>query len=202
MNQAITVKQFKPEIFRMTEISKTAVEKHLKLYEGYVKKVNEIREKLAVVNLTTANQTYSEIRELKLELSFALGGVRNHEIYFEHLGGQGGEPEGVVKAVIDRRWGNFDNWKKEMTAVGMAARGWAWLAYDWRLKNLDIFLGDSQNTYPIWDGSVAVALDTYEHAYWEDFGTNRAGYIEAFFNNLDWSVIETEVNRWDIAKNK
>ena len=68
------------------------VEAHYKLYEGYVSKRNEILGKLADVDLAAANQVYSELRALKVELSFAIGGIKNHEIYFEHLGGEGGDP--------------------------------------------------------------------------------------------------------------
>ena len=53
-------------------------------------------------------------------------------------------------------------------------------------------IGDAQNTYPIWNATPLVALDTYEHAYFLDFQTDRAAYIEAFFANLDWGV----VNGW------
>ena len=52
-------------------------------------KRNEILAKLAEVDASAANQVYSDIRALKVDLTFAIGGVKNHEIYFEHLGGDG-----------------------------------------------------------------------------------------------------------------
>ena len=58
-------------------------------------KRNEILGKLADVDLASANQVYSDFRSLKVDLSFAIGGIKNHEIYFEHLGGTGGEPAGI-----------------------------------------------------------------------------------------------------------
>ena len=60
--------------------------------KGYVAKRNEILEKLGAADRATANQVYSEWRALKVELSFATGGIKNHEIYFAHLGGEGGDP--------------------------------------------------------------------------------------------------------------
>ncbi len=42
--------------------------------------------------LGAANQVYSELRSLKVDLTFAIGGIKNHELYFEHLGGEGGDP--------------------------------------------------------------------------------------------------------------
>ena len=74
----------------------------------------------------------------------------------------------------------------------MAGRGWAWTAYDWDEHRLFNHLGDSQNTYPVWNATPLVALDVYEHAYFLDFQTDRASYIDAFLANLDWGV----VNGW------
>jgi len=184
----------------MSGISKTTVENHLKLYEGYVKKYNEIVEKLSSVDLTIANQTFSDLRSLKVDLTFATGGVKNHEIYFDHLGGKGGEPGGIMKKVIDKNFGSYQNWVNDLKATGLSARGWVWLAYNWDDDTWFNYLGDAQNTYPVWDSKVALALDTYEHAYWADYGTNRAAYIDAFLANLDWDAIEKNIETWGLPK--
>jgi len=174
-------------------ISAKTMTEHYKLYEGYVKKANEILEKLKTVDKTGANQTYSDLRELKLELSFAIGGIKNHEIYFGHLGGKGGEAQGDMAELIERDFGSFKNFQEDMKQTGIAARGWVWLAVDWDTKKLFNYLGDSQNTFPIWNATPLVALDTYEHAYWMDYGTGRAAYIDAFFKNLDWNEVEKKI---------
>lgn len=171
-------------------ISAQAMTEHYKLYEGYVKKTNEIIEKLKTVDLESANQAFSDVRSLKVDLSFALGGVKNHEIYFAHLGGIGGQPSGKLLEQITKDFGSFEVWQKDLKATGLSGRGWAWLAYDWDLKRFFNFIGDAQNTFPIWNATPLVALDVYEHAYYLDFQTKRADYIDAFFNNLDWAVIE------------
>jgi Fe-Mn family superoxide dismutase len=200
MTSMLQPKQFSKAIFSLKGISKTTVENHLKLYEGYVKKYNEIMEKLKGVDFSSANQTYSDLRSLKIELSFAIGGVKNHEIYFEHLGGKGGEPRGVMREIITRHFGSYQKWVEDFKASGLAARGWVWLAYDWRWGTWFNYLGDAQNTFPVWECSVAVALDTYEHAYWADFGPNRAAYIDAFLKNLNWDVVEENVKSWNLPK--
>ena len=181
-------------------ISQKTMEDHYKLYEGYVKKANEIEEKLKSVDKASANQVYSDLRELKLEYSFAVGGVKNHEVYFGHLGGTGGEPSGALLEMIKRDFGSFDAWKEDLKQTGLAARGWVWLAYDWNTNKLFNYLGDAQNTFPVWDASVLLALDTYEHAYWADYGTARAPYIDAFFKNLDWRVVEEKFKAVGIDK--
>jgi Fe-Mn family superoxide dismutase len=177
-------------IKQLDGISEKTMTEHYKLYEGYVKKANEIIEKLKTVDKSTANQTYSDLRALKLEYSFAVGGIKNHEFYFWHLGGKGGEPKGALAEKIAEDFGSFEKFKEDMKQTGLAARGWVWLAIDWNTGKLFNYLGDAQNSYPIWNATPFVALDTYEHAYWMDYGTGRAAYIDTFFKNLNWEVVE------------
>lgn len=177
-------------IKELNGISEKTMTEHYKLYEGYVKKYNEITGKLAVADQTSANQIFSDWRSLKVDLTFAIGGVKNHEIYFDHLGGNGGQPSGQLLEKIEKDFGSFEKWQADMKATAMAARGWAWLAYDWDLKRLMNYIGDAQNTFPIWNATPLVALDVYEHAYYLDFAIKRADYIDTFFQNLNWQVIE------------
>jgi superoxide dismutase, Fe-Mn family len=199
-HEEITPRQLKPELLELDGISRESVEAHYKLYEGYVNKRNEILRKLDGIELASANQVYSEIRALKVELSFAIGGIKNHEIYFEHLGGGGGDPTGLVAELIRRDFGGIDEWRTDLKATAMAARGWAWTAYDWDEARLFNYLGDAQNTFPIWNATPLIALDVYEHAYFLDYQTDRASYIEAFFDNLDWSTIDDWVSKYQIQK--
>lgn len=189
----IQPKTFSQKIFSMKGVSKKTVEEHLKLYQGYVNKYNEIQERLSQLtedDYGKANQTFSTIRELKVELTFAWGGVVNHEIYFEHLGGKGGEPRGSLLSQIKKDFGSFEAYKKEVKATGISARGWVWTAWNEREERLFNYLGDAQNTFPVWYAKPILALDTYEHAYFIDYGVNRGPYIDSFFENLDWQVVE------------
>jgi len=196
--EEIAPRPLKPGLVELDGISRATIEAHYKLYQGYVAKRNEILEKLAEIDLSAANQVYSEVRALKVDLSFAIGGIKNHEIYFEHLGGDGGDPDGPISTLVRRDFGSIDAWRADLKASGMAGRGWAWTAYDWDEGRLFNFVGDAQNTFPIWNASPLVALDVYEHAYFLDFQTDRASYIEAFFNNLDWGVVNSWVMQYGI----
>jgi superoxide dismutase, Fe-Mn family len=189
-HEEISPRELKPALYELEGISRETVQAHYRLYEGYVAKRNEILAKLAGVDLSSANQIHSELRSLKLALTFAIGGIKNHEIYFEHLGGSGGEPTGRFAALVKREFGSVADWKADLKATGMGARGWAWTAYDWDEGRLFNYIGDAQNTFPVWNATPLVALDVYEHAYFVDFGTDRAGYISAFFDNLDYGVVE------------
>lgn len=198
MHTKIFAKTFSTRIFEMKGISKKTIEEHLKLYQGYVNKYNEIGEKLVALtddDYTKANQTYSTIRELKVELTFAYGGIVNHEIYFGHLGGRGGMPKGKLLTQIKKDFGTLDQFKKDMKATGIAARGWVWLGWNHRIGKLFNYLGDAQNTYPVWETHPLIALDTYEHAYFADYGVNRGAYIDAFFENLDWEIVEKKFEK-------
>jgi Fe-Mn family superoxide dismutase len=196
--EEITPRELKPELLELDGISRESVEAHYKLYEGYVAKRNEILGKLEGVDLGSANQTYSEIRGLKVELTFAVGGIKNHEIYFEHLGGGGGDPGDAFGRLVERDFGSVEAWRADLKATGMAGRGWAWTAYDWDEGRLFNYIGDAQNTFPIWNATPLVALDVYEHAYFLDYRTDRSSYIDAFFDNLDWTTVNDWVARYQI----
>ena len=188
----IRPRELRPALLELDGISRTSIEAHYRLYQGYVAKRNEILARLADVDLTAANQVYSDIRALKVDLTFAIGGIKNHEVYFSHLGGGGGDPDGAMGALVERDFGSADTWRADLVASGMAARGWAWTAYDWDEGRIFNYVGDAQNTFPVWNATPLVALDVYEHAYFLDYQTDRASYIDAFLRNLDWSV----VNGW------
>ena len=169
---------------------------HYTLYQGYVKKVNDIRaalSNLGVPDPAKANQTYSELRELKVEYTFALGGVKNHELYFNNIGGKGGEPTGPIGDLIKSSFGSFENWKADLKATGIAARGWVWLAHDHSDNSLFNYIGDAQNSYPVWQATPLLGLDVYEHAYFLDFDVRRAAYIDAFFKVIDWDAVNANL---------
>jgi len=196
--QEIAPRPLRPEVLELEGISRATVEAHHKLYVGYVNKRNEILGKLAGADPSAANQVYSELRALKVDLTFAIGGIKNHELYFAHLGGGGGDPTGVFAQLVKRDFGSVEGYLADLRATGMAARGWAWTAYDWDEGRLFNYIGDAQNTFPVWNATPLVALDVYEHAYFLDYQTDRAAYIGAFLDNLDWDVVNGWVAQYAI----
>ena len=191
-SEEISPRPLDSRLLQLSGISRASVEAHYRLYQGYVAKRNEILSLLGDADLGTANQVYSGVRALKVDLTFAIGGIKNHELYFAHLGGEGGDPHGAFRTLVERDFGSVDTWRADLRATGIAARGWAWTAYDWDERRLFNYLGDAQNTFPVWNATPLVALDVYEHAYFLDYQTDRPSYIDAFFENLDWDV----VNGW------
>ena len=196
--EEIGARALDPRLLELDGISRQTIEAHYKLYQGYVAKRNEILGKLGEIDMSAANQVYSDIRALKVDLTFAVGGVKNHEVYFAHLGGDGGDPEGPIGTLVRRDFGSIDAWRTDLKATGMAGRGWAWTAYDWDEGRLFNYIGDAQNSYPIWNATPLVALDVYEHAYFLDYRTDRAAYIDAYFQNLDWATVNNWVSGYGI----
>jgi len=189
----IEPKEFGNKLFSLDGISKKTMEEHHKLYQGYVNKYNEIIElinNLTDDDYTKSNQSYSKIRELKVELTFAWGGVVNHEIYFNHLNGKPSQPGEILSRQIESDFGSFDNFKKDLKATAIAARGWVWVCWNRRMGKLFNYLADAHNLYGLWGVKPIMVIDTYEHAYFIDYGANRGSYIEAVFKNIDWNEVD------------
>jgi len=187
------IKPLKYDAGSLKGISQKTIEiHHGKLYVGYVNKTNEISEKLGELRKSgkvEGNQIYSELRGLKLGETFARNGAYLHENYFAILGGDG-VPKGEVLKAIEEKFGSFDEFKTYFSACGMAARGWAILCWDMNEKKLMQYNCDAQNHGGVWGCIPIIALDVYEHSYFIDTGSDRAVYIKAFFENLNWDRIE------------
>ena len=167
---------------------------HDKLYEGYVKKWQEIQQKLANADKSAANATFSDFRELKMEEGFSANAILLHEAYFDVLGGDG-NPDGKIIDAIAKDFGSFDAWQEEFKALGLSARGWVVLAYDFNDGRLHNYLADMHNQGGVWGASPILVLDVYEHAYFIDYGSDRKTYIEDFFKNLNWEVINKKFDK-------
>lgn len=172
-------------------ISEATHRAHLTLWQGYANKTNEIRKALAEVDTdpAKANQIYSQMRALKVNYAFAFGGFINHNVYFDTIGGQGGPATGDVASLINESYGSFEKWAADWKSTGIAGRGWVYLGYDAEEKRVFNFIGDSQDTFPAWNHRLILAMDVYEHAYFLDFQTARAKYIDAWFQVVDWDAV-------------
>lgn len=169
------------------------------LYKGYVNKVNDIRQKIKATAKDGANGTYAEIRELKLEESFALNAVKLHEAYFYSLGGNNEMSETVKNMIIDS-FGSLEDWEADFRATAMSSRGWAILYWDWQEMKLHNGLADFHSHGAIWNVSPVLVLDVYEHAYFMDFGTKRKDYVDIWFKNIDWNYPEKIIQEINLKK--
>jgi len=172
-------------------VSQPQFDAHMKLYGGYVDKINEIdKTLLSNPESAAANAVYSHYRGLKKGETFALNGVILHEEYFANLGNSHTAPGPATTQLINQFFGNYDNWLADFTATAMSARGWCITAFDQRSHTIHNFLQDAHDDGVITMAFPIIVLDMYEHAYFMDYGTNKADYIHKFINNLNWSAIE------------
>ncbi|MDD5438245.1 MAG: superoxide dismutase [Patescibacteria group bacterium] len=177
---------------------KTLAIHHDKLYAGYADKKDEIAEKLKALShggdVSSANQTYSELRGLKEGETFAINGVYLHEWYFGNLGGDG-KPTGKIAKDLETKYGTMDNFLKYFAACGMAARGWVVLAWDTHDKALRIYNSDAHNQGGVWGALPLLIMDVYEHAYFIDYGSDRKAYIQEFLNHVNWQAVEERYDK-------
>ena len=191
-----TIKNFStPEL---TGISKKNIEEHIKLYEGYVKNANLIREHMTA--LAKEGETYAyEIAELQRRFAFEFDGMRNHELYFAQF--EGGSTaistDGKLHTAIEKDFGSFDACMARMKSLAMTRGvGWAMLYYDKETNSLLTQWVEEQHLGQLVGLSPILAIDMWEHAYVYDYPTSeKKKYIEAFFENLNWSVVTENLER-------
>lgn len=161
---------------KLKGISEKTIKEHLKLYAGYVKNINLILE-----------QTEGT------KLGFEFDGMRNHEYYFASLenGPKNLEEGSTLKKQIEKDFDNFGMWlTKFKTLATTRGIGWAMLYYDQQTKQLLNAWVDEHHLGQLNGCQTIIALDMWEHAFYFDFQTNKKDYIESFFENLNWEVIE------------
>lgn len=190
------MKKFEEVKFNIPElkgISKKNIEEHLKLYAGYVKNANLVGEKLGEMWQDGPEKHQYEASEIIRRFSFEYNGMRNHEIYFNSLSGKATPlSDGLLKKKIEETQGSFDTWISIFKMLAMTRGvGWAIMWYDKKEDRLlntwvdEQHLGQLQGCIPI------LALDMWEHAFVADYQpSGKKQYIEDFFANLNWEVIE------------
>jgi Fe-Mn family superoxide dismutase len=187
----------KPVIKNTAGITKgTMLMYHDQLYVGYVKKANEIENRLDSLaeeivqnNTTRGNATYSELRALKENETYAVNGIYLHEWYFELVGATGNRQEAPdLSSALAAQYGSLEAFIKFFSQCAMAARGWTVLAWDTHENRLRIFNCDSHNQGSVWGALPIIVLDVYEHAYMMDFGADRESYIRVFWETFNWST--------------
>lgn len=190
------MKKFEEKKFNIGElkgISSKNIEEHLKLYAGYVKNTNLVFDKIGELSVDEEKNAYV-LSELHRRFSFEYNGVRNHEIYFTSLSG-GAKPlqaGSKLKETLEEQHGSFETWFASFKNLAMTRGvGWAVLWYDKKDNRLLASWIDEQHLGQLNGCDMILALDMWEHAYYLDYTpAEKKKYIEAFFENLNWEVIE------------
>jgi len=190
------MKKFEEKKFNMGAlkgISAKNIEEHLKLYAGYVKNTNSVVEKISELSKDSEKNMYL-IGELFRRFSFEYNGMRNHEIYFNSLsGGAKSLPKGSkLEKMLIETCQSVEIFIMGFKNIAMTRGvGWAVLWYDKKDKRLLASWVDEQHLGQLNGCEMILALDMWEHSYVTDYQpSGKKQYIEDFFENLNWEVIE------------
>lgn len=161
---------------------------HFTLYQGYVTQTNQLSRLLGSYVSATEKPDYA-YQALKRRFSFEFDGMRLHELYFENLGGKDPlDPQSALFKRIVKDFGSYEAWKGDFVATGMMRGiGWAILYLDPKSGRLFNSWISEHETGHLAAGVPILVMDVWEHAYMVQYRLDKAKYIEAFLNNIDWS---------------
>ena len=173
---------------------------HDKHHQAYVDKLNAAIEKYPelqgqpVEDLLTHLDTLPE--DIRTTVRNNGGGHYNHCLFWLWMSPQGGgQPTGPLLEAILQRYETFDRFVEEFAAkaVSVFGSGWVWLQ-----PNMDIITTPNQDSL-LSSGEPAplLGLDVWEHAYYLDYKNKRPDYIAAWWNVVNWPVVEA---RFDSSK--
>jgi Fe-Mn family superoxide dismutase len=162
---------------------------HSKHHAAYVAGANKTLEQL---DEARSAGDFATINQLSKNLAFNLSGHVLHSRFWENMGpDRGGRPEGELAAAIDESFGSFEHLQAQLTAATMGVQGSGWGAVAWepvagRLVVEQIYDHQSnvgQGTDPL------LVIDAWEHAYYLDYLNDRAAWVKAFWNVVDWPAV-------------
>jgi superoxide dismutase, Fe-Mn family len=166
-------------------------------YGGSVKTLNTVKQQLAQA-LAVPDTPPFVYNGLKREHLLRSGSVVLHELYFENLGGNG-QADADMRSTIAKHFGTFDRWETEFRKIAQGlggGSGWVVLGYNTHLNTVENYWLSDHLHYPA--GSVPLlVMDMYEHSYQMDYGAAAAKYIDAFFQNINWTTVD---KRWTAMK--
>ena len=164
-------------------------------YAGAVKNLNAVELELAKVTKDTPGFQVAALRERELTFS---NSAYLHERYFENLGGDG-KPAGDFSKALASQFGSAARWEELVRSTAMSlggGSGWVVIALSPLTNDLRI-IGTGGHSQALAAGTPIFVLDMFEHAYALDYGAAHAKYIDAFFANANWTVMD---RRWQAAR--
>ena len=166
---------------------------HSKHHAGYTNKLNKA---LEGSNLSfNIEELLQKLDELPAEIQVAVrnngGGYYNHQLFWKFLSPNGGgEPSGELAEALNQTFGSFEAFKEAFNTAAKTqfGSGWAWLVLS--DGQLEVVSTPNQDS-PVSEGkNVLLGLDVWEHAYYLKYQNRRPDYINAFWNIVNWKVVE------------
>ena len=166
---------------------------HDKHHQTYVNNLNGAVEKHPELFSKSAEELITDLAAIPEDIRGAVrnngGGHANHSLFWQIMGPDGGHLNGPVQEAVRKTFGSEEDFKK-LFAQAAATRfgsGWAWLVV--QKKELEIMSTANQDS-PLSEGKTPIlALDVWEHAYYLKYKNARVDYISAFWNVVNWDVV-------------
>lgn len=164
---------------------------HQKHHQAYINVANAIFEKIGEARKEAADL---DIKSLLKELSFNVGGHILHSLFWENLRkpAEDNKPKAGLESAIGEEFGSFERFKKEFSQAALSTEGsgWAALIFEKNSKKLLISQIEKHNVNMYPEAKILLILDVFEHAYYIDYKNERAKFIEAFWNIVNWDKVE------------
>lgn len=194
-HQIVEAKDYNHLLGNLEGFSDELLKQHFELYNGYIKSVNEINEKIANLKEKKGNPSYSEYRSLLSFKAFPQNGVVLHEFYFSNLSSKKTSPSQKLIAFINHEFNSFDECINGLKEAAKSVRsGWVILGYDERQVKIQNSIIDLHDEHVPFLNIPLLVLDVWEHAYTLDYGINKAAYLDAFINNIDWDMVSKRLD--------
>lgn len=164
------------------------------LYKGYVDNTNRTQEKL---KLARENNNFENIKCLERDLSFNGSGAILHKMFFENMGpAVPTSPDVKLMEFIIKDFGSYDKFKNQFSeaAKTVEASGWCLLVYVPEFNKLDILQCEKHQNLTLWGCKPLLVLDMWEHSYYLQYKTKRPEYINAFWNIINWNIVNKRYN--------
>jgi Fe-Mn family superoxide dismutase len=165
---------------------------HNRHHLGYVEGLNRALSDMAEMQAGGRIDPY-RLGSLEREISFNGGGHLLHTLFWATMGsGQGGDPGGAVAEAIRANFGGLDTFRTCFTRVAATVKGvgWALLMYEPVGDRLFIAQVNEHDAHVIPGAEPLLPLDVWEHAYYLKYGPGRVDYIQAWWNVVNWGVVE------------
>ncbi len=170
---------------------------HDKHHAAYVKGLNDALAKLAEARKGGKDSTaLGEIRGATDALAFNGSGHSLHTIFWNNMKkAGGGEPKGAIGAAITQDFGGFGPFQAQFSQASKTVQGSGWGILAWEpLSGRLIVLGTEKHQNQTMYGCVPLlVLDVWEHAYYLKYQNNRGGYVDAFWNVINWENVDSRL---------
>ena len=118
------------------------------------------------------------------------GGHANHSMFWQVMGGAGGEPTGEIAAAIKASFGDFAKLQETFNARGAGVFGSAWVFLTSNKEGKLSLESPPNQDSPLMYGRMPIfGNDVWEHAYYLRYQNRRPDYLKSWWNVVNWDVI-------------